>query len=56
MSKLEIPFPSPRGPELDRRLRQPRRYIQVIAGARKVGKTTLVQQVIETIDLPARFG
>jgi predicted AAA+ superfamily ATPase len=55
MSKPETLFRRPQAAELDRRLREPRRHIQVIAGARQVGKTTLVQQVTETIDLPVRF-
>ena len=33
---------------LARRLREPRRHIQVVAGPRQVGKTTLVQHVAET--------
>ena len=56
MSKSEIPFRRPQAAELARRLGEPRRHIQVIAGARQVGKTTLVQQVTETIDLPVRFA
>jgi uncharacterized protein len=55
VSKLTVPFQRPQAAELARRLRGPRRHIQVVAGARQVGKTTLVQQVIETIDLPVRF-
>ena len=31
---------------LARRLREPRRFINVVAGPRQVGKTTLVQQVM----------
>jgi hypothetical protein len=34
------------------RLREPRRFIQVLAGPRQVGKTTLVRQVIAEIGLP----
>jgi uncharacterized protein len=56
LSKSETPFQRPQAAELDRRLRAPRRHVQIIAGARQVGKTTLVQQVIETIDLPVRFA
>jgi uncharacterized protein len=55
MSKPETLFRRPQAAELARRLREPRRHIQVIAGARQVGKTTPVQQVTETIDLPLRF-
>ena len=35
---------------LKRRLKEPRRFLQVIAGPRQVGKTTLVQQVMETFE------
>jgi len=35
-----------------KRLREPRRFIQVLAGARQTGKTTLVRQVLD--DLPGR--
>jgi hypothetical protein len=38
------------------RSREPRRHIQVVAGARQVGKTTLVQQVTEDITVPVRFA
>jgi predicted AAA+ superfamily ATPase len=33
---------------LEARLREPRRFLQVVAGARQVGKTTLVEQVLAT--------
>lgn len=42
--------------ELSRRLTEPRRWIQIVTGARQVGKTTLVQQVIEALELPVRFA
>jgi predicted AAA+ superfamily ATPase len=42
--------------ELSRRLAEPRRFIQVVAGARQVGKTTLVDQVVKGSRLPARFA
>ena len=35
---------------LQKRLREPRRFIQIVAGPRQTGKTTLVRQVLETID------
>ena len=41
---------------LRRRLTEPRRFIQVITGPRQVGKTTLVQQVIDRSGLPAHFA
>lgn len=37
---------------LTARLKEDRRFIQVLVGPRQVGKTTLVQQVIEDIDMP----
>lgn len=56
MSKMPKPFRRPQAAELARRLREPRRYIQVVAGARQVGKTTLVQQVAESLTVPVRFA
>ena len=38
------------------RLAEPRRRIQVVAGARQVGKTTLVQQVLEASAKPFVFA
>src|SRR5579863_2361897 len=56
MSKTAEPFRRPQAAELARRLREPRRHIQVVAGARQVGKTTLVQQVTEDLTVPVRFA
>ena len=42
--------------ELERRLREPRRFIHVVAGPRQVGKTTLVQQVLDRLDVPVRYA
>jgi hypothetical protein len=52
MSKRQ-PFVRPRAAELRKRLREPRRFIQVVAGPRQVGKTTLVGQVLEEQGLTA---
>lgn len=38
------------------RLAEPRRFIQVVAGPRQVGKTTLVQQVCEGVGLPVQYS
>lgn len=38
---------------LENRLREPRRFIQVVAGPRQVGKSTMVGQVLERLGLPA---
>ena len=37
------------------RAREPRRFIQVLAGPRQTGKTTLVGQLLEEIDLPSHY-
>ncbi len=41
---------------LNNRLTESRRFIQVVAGPRQVGKTTLVQQVCESIGIPVQFA
>ncbi len=56
MSKSSRPFQRPHGAELARRLREPRRFIQVVAGPRQVGKTTMVQQVTAGMDVPVRYA
>src|SRR5947199_10440190 len=56
MSSSGKPFRRPQAAEFTRRLAGPRRFIQVVAGARQVGKTTLVQQVTETAKVPVRYG
>ena len=44
-------FTRPQSTVLARRLKEPRRFIQVLAGPRQVGKTTLVRQVTEASGL-----
>src|SRR2546428_13728525 len=39
-----------------RRLSEPRRFLQVLAGPRQVGKTTLARQVMDQIDLPSHYA
>ena len=41
---------------LRRRLAEPRRFIQVVAGPRQVGKTTLVQHVVGRLGLPHHYA
>ena len=41
--------------DLIMRLQEPRRTIQVVAGPRQVGKTTLVKQVLQQLSTPSRF-
>lgn len=49
-------FERAEGAVLAARLREPRRFIQVLAGPRQVGKTTLVRQVLERAGVPARYA
>lgn len=37
------------------RLEEPRRFIQVLMGARQIGKSTVVKQVLQDLDIPFRF-
>ena len=37
------------------RLEEPRKFIQVVMGARQIGKSTVVRQVLNDIDLPYQF-
>lgn len=37
------------------RLREPRRFLNVVAGPRQVGKTTLVRQVVDGLSMPAHL-
>ena len=46
----------PHAAELLSRLREPRRFLQIITGARQVGKTTLAVQVAEQSGLAHRFA
>lgn len=39
-----------------KRLREPRRFIQVLAGPRQVGKTTLVQQAMAELTMPCHYA
>ncbi len=37
------------------RLKEPRKFIQVIMGARQIGKSTVVKQVLQDLDTPYQF-
>ena len=54
VSKLS--YARPQAAELARRLAEPRHFLQVVAGARQVGKTTLVTQVTAGAGLPYRYA
>jgi predicted AAA+ superfamily ATPase len=49
-------FVREQGEILESRLHEPRRFLQVVAGARQVGKTTLVAQVLERLRVPSVFA
>ena len=56
MSSQRRPFRRPYAADLARRLAERRRFVQVVAGARQVGKTTLVQQVTEAAAASVRYA
>lgn len=51
-----MPYQRPQATALAARLAEPRRFLQVVAGPRQVGKTTLVQQVVEASGLRHLFA
>lgn len=56
MSELRLTYRRPHAAVLAARLAERRRFIQVVAGPRQVGKTTLVQQVVEDAGLPVVYA
>lgn len=56
MSTSSLPYRRLQAAELARRLAEPRRHLQVVAGPRQVGKSTLVQQVTDGLDVPVRYA
>jgi predicted AAA+ superfamily ATPase len=55
VSKAQTDFRRPQAAVLAERLAEPRRFVQVVAGPRQVGKSTLVQQVTAELDVPVRY-
>lgn len=53
---MSAPFQRPQRKLLTARLRERRRFIQVVAGPRQVGKSTLVQQATRALELPVRYA
>jgi predicted AAA+ superfamily ATPase len=49
------PFERSQADTLAARLGEPRRFLQAVAGARQVGKTTLVEQVLARLDVRSVF-
>ncbi len=39
-----------------KRISEPRRFIQVLAGPRQTGKTTLALQIMDSLDIPCHYG
>jgi predicted AAA+ superfamily ATPase len=54
--KTEKVYRRPQAAILESRLSEPRRFMQVVAGPRQVGKTTLVRQVMERYGRPAIYA
>jgi len=48
-------YKRPHFDKLLKRIREPRKFIQVITGPRQVGKTTLIGQIMEVLDFPYHF-
>ena len=42
--------------QLQRRVSEPRRFIQVLAGPRQSGKTTIARQVIQALEMPSHYA
>ena len=55
MSNMKNNFERNEAKELKNRLNEPRRFIQVVAGPRQVGKSTLVQQATNSLKIPVRY-
>lgn len=51
-----LPYRHPVGDVLARRIAEPRQFIQVIAGPRQVGKTTLVHQVLAASEIDHHYA
>ena len=56
MSSQRVRYQRPQRAELTARLREPRRFIQVVAGPRQVGKSTLAQQATRVLKFPVRYA
>jgi hypothetical protein len=55
LSKNTNTYRRPHATALAERLAEPRRFLQVVAGPRQVGKSTLVQQVTDVLGIPVRY-
>jgi predicted AAA+ superfamily ATPase len=55
VSKKKPDYQRPQAAVLAERLAEPRRFVQIVAGPRQVGKSTLVQQVTGALNVPVRY-
>ncbi len=53
---METTYKRPIYKAIFQRLKEPRRFIQVLAGPRQVGKTVLARQVMEDIGIPSHYA
>src|SRR3990170_1269246 len=53
---METTYKRPIYKTIFQRLKEPRRFIQVLAGPRQVGKTVLARQVMENIGIPSHYA
>lgn len=51
-----MPYQRPLLNRILERLQEPRRFIQMLAGPRQVGKTTLARQVLDRIEMPTLYA
>lgn len=56
MSNSPRHFERPQRTQLTARLREPRRFLQIVAGPRQVGKSTLAQQATAALNVPVRYA
>ena len=56
LSKSLHHYSRPQGETLAKRLTGRRLFLQVLAGPRQVGKTTLARQVLERAGLPSHYA
>ena len=52
----KIEFRRPQLIQLTARLEEPRRFMQVLAGPRQTGKTTLIQQALDSIRMHSHYS
>jgi uncharacterized protein len=56
LGTLSKMYRRPHFKELTKRLKDVRNFIQILAGPRQTGKTTLINQVLEAIDIPSHYA